>query len=1057
MNHQSTNNFESWDQEFDLTGPLTVHLSSNSSDNEHTGEFNAIKGLGAEERGDTEGTDFVREFTGVKADKFEYAESLDEMEGIEDDQTLYSKNETIKGLLGEFSTLTLAASTTSLSSSTSTDPNTPTPHQYHAFSSTPTTSVASTSSNITPGTIMNLNSSRSRQFQAADIDWDEDMDFDLPSATHLRLKPATSFTTVIPSDSEDNRTENLLPTPKTERNFSARSFTSIHSEGEQDDGLDESDYDLPGDFKKFSFTPSLSRSEPTALQPDRQTSSTLHAPNHSHQIPSPEHSWGDEDDGDDDESFFDELVIPSYFSGGPGALTPPSDGEFRRGKIDLQGILRRKLESRNKEHESKSGDSVKGPSRLDAYKETTKDQLEEYGFEIEEGVKLGSGRLRSSSGSNLLLSRSGSLASQSTPTQLRRPPILNRVNNPSNAPSATRSSVNQSRGTFGLGRPSTSRPVPIAPSARSGGTVAVTPSRERTLPKTPALQPFTSPATSNPPTFSSNLHSTPVGRRLAPPRIDTTLPSPRTIRNPTATPSRDSANNNQLQSKKSQGNLIVTSATRGTSLERKRSLQNMKSPTVPTTTTTGSRRPPTPSSSQTTPRTGRSTPSFSSGTFASTGRVRDRVSSTTSSDRPPSRNSNSNSSHHASSSSISTTSRLSQPTLASQAKRRVPASPSSFSSSSINIPPTPLQVSKPKRSRDYGNGMELDGFDDLVISKEREARVVIPLSSSTTVGKSQYRRSGSGTTGSSISSLKSFSSGGSISSISGKKFAGVSVSNVAAGKRAKVESSEESNEKLVSRGAGPPAKKRGLKKEPQLIKNLGNKGGIKCKSSTILRVVYSLIISCLAQGEMTWDPIQQKWQGNESALRDFEKIISTSARPALITNSPARFGLQKSSSLSTLTPQSFDSPTLFNRSNVKVVGSMIFDPELMKWLSLAPEGEDELDLAAEGGDDEDDGWELGENARMLKNRASFVMSEGSRDGEIDDDGEGGGLWNETVEAERRHENEMKSWTVRGEIGRKGLDLRTVSSLLVFIEMRFEFLIHFILLSQLILAETPPRK
>lgn len=194
---------------------------------------------------------------------------------------------------------------------------------------------------------------------------------------------------------------------------------------------------------------------------------------------------------------------------------------------------------------------------------------------------------------------------------------------------------------------------------------------------------------------------------------------------------------------------------------------------------------------------------------------------------------------------------------------------------------------------------------------------------------------------------------------------------------------------------------------------------------------------------MTWDPVQQKWQGNESALRDFEKIISTSARPALITNSPARFAQQKSSSISSLNTQFFDSPSSFNRSNVKVVGSMIFDPELMKWLSLAPEGEDELDLAAEGGDDEDDGWELGENARMLKNRASFVMSEGSRDGEIDDSEGGGELWNETVEAERRHQVEMKSWSMRGEISRKSLwDLRTVSSFFPFRKIRFRLLMLF---------------
>lgn len=179
---------------------------------------------------------------------------------------------------------------------------------------------------------------------------------------------------------------------------------------------------------------------------------------------------------------------------------------------------------------------------------------------------------------------------------------------------------------------------------------------------------------------------------------------------------------------------------------------------------------------------------------------------------------------------------------------------------------------------------------------------------------------------------------------------------------------------------------------------------------------------------MTWNPTLQRWEGNESILRDFDNVLSTSTRPALITQlftaSPARLGFPSLPSTPSLTGTS--------RANAKVVGSMMFDPVRMSWYSILPEGEDELDLAMGEGelaDDEGDGWEKGEQARLLKNRASFVMSEGSRDGESDAE-EGAGVWGESVEGERRHREELSGWTARvpgGEaVAREWLwDLRTV--------------------------------
>ena len=58
---------------------------------------------------------------------------------------------------------------------------------------------------------------------------------------------------------------------------------------------------------------------------------------------------------------------------------------------------------------------------------------------------------------------------------------------------------------------------------------------------------------------------------------------------------------------------------------------------------------------------------------------------------------------------------------------------------------------------------------------------------------------------------------------------------------------------------------------------------------------------------MTYNPALQKWEGNESALLDFDKPFVNPVRPALITN----IGGSK-------IPQ--------------VVGGMVFDPDKMCWI-----------------------------------------------------------------------------------------------------------------------------
>lgn len=183
---------------------------------------------------------------------------------------------------------------------------------------------------------------------------------------------------------------------------------------------------------------------------------------------------------------------------------------------------------------------------------------------------------------------------------------------------------------------------------------------------------------------------------------------------------------------------------------------------------------------------------------------------------------------------------------------------------------------------------------------------------------------------------------------------------------------------------------------------------------------------------MTWNATLHRWEGNESVLKDFDKALATSTRPALITH--------LSTGRSPGKPSSDDTPKLAVEStasgvealrrlgsavtsiplvqkNVKIVGSMVFDPSTMRWLSINPDEEDELNLDFEATGDwaDDEGGEepaadRGERERMLKSRASFVASD-TGDFEGGQDGLGSrALRDECIAGERRHVKEMRTWT-----------------------------------------------
>ncbi|KAH9847401.1 hypothetical protein C2E23DRAFT_907192 [Lenzites betulinus] len=269
-------------------------------------------------------------------------------------------------------------------------------------------------------------------------------------------------------------------------------------------------------------------------------------------------------------------------------------------------------------------------------------------------------------------------------------------------------------------------------------------------------------------------------------------------------------------------------------------------------------------------------------------------------------------------------------------------------SSSLPIPSVPKVMKKPKRQRTYGDGTELDAFDDLPTDREQEGKYRVqpkgygnrvpgasyskPSSSEASATNTIRRKakardfSGSGPESSKAGSLgpKTLKRSGRIEFPS-KPPPEPSKAERDYGKSSYAEVSAK-RKKLASPGQ--------TRRKPTLIRHLGGPGVAK------------------VEGEMKWNPHTLRWEGNDQALRDFDAATGTSTRPALITH---------------LTGSSIGSPVGSFASNARVVGTMVFDPQGLRWVSTLPPDEEEPDVFADLADDEDDDdWE----ARASTIRAS---------------------------------------------------------------------------------------
>ncbi|GAA5979970.1 hypothetical protein JCM10908_001485 [Rhodotorula pacifica] len=552
-----------------------------------------------------------------------------------------------------------------------------------------------------------------------------------------------------------------------------------------------------------------------------------------------------------------------------------------------------------------------------------------------------------------------------------------------------------------------------------------------------------------------------------------------------ASPAQPERTASTLRPRRSQQHLSSTSGTSSTAptaststLERRRSLQGMSNLTSPTLGAvfpprTSTSRPPSRQGSlrSPSPSVRAPIPSYAAPTAAYANRIRERVHSLPSAPPPPSPIPNVTLSGFVRPSPLSargttaerhlqalrtptarpSSSRSSSPTKPSLAS--APRLPSSLTTNSMRSRAVPTHYTIPRpfpipvRSRrEYGDGTELDAFDDLPVSKEREReRVVQPVSRKSSSASSATAKSGSWGRKEGVKAASSLRKTTSSSS--------KATENAAEKGKEKTRAGGESGSKKVKR-----------RREPHLIRHLGGNATVK------------------VQGEMTYNPVLQRWEGNESVLRDFDKALATSTRPALITPlsstllSPSKPGFSSLVGLAQADqgggakagPPGASANA--SRATAKVVGDMVFDPITCSWHSIAgPEAEDELELdwggGTSGGENADDeafgasggttsevdGWELGERERMLQNRASFVLEEGS---EGDDDADEQSLdpdrrkkstkrqiWRESKAAEERCRQEMRDWITRrreeGDIAaqRRWLwDLRSVAMISCFIDL-----------------------
>ncbi|KAJ9113881.1 hypothetical protein QFC19_000074 [Naganishia cerealis] len=233
------------------------------------------------------------------------------------------------------------------------------------------------------------------------------------------------------------------------------------------------------------------------------------------------------------------------------------------------------------------------------------------------------------------------------------------------------------------------------------------------------------------------------------------------------------------------------------------------------------------------------------------------------------------------------------------------------------------QLVKPKPGVPYGDGTELDAFEDLQLDRAKEGMIKVPKGSSGVASCASLGRCAAEHLGL-VKALIVFvvcpTEASPVKALD---------SNVTAEKRKKHPSTPVPAPRQAATSKGKP-----IVRKAGLIRHLG-------------RVEKKKV------GDMTWNPETLRWEGNYQVLRDFDAQVMTSARPALITHYAAFSSMNTLSSQSALSGDKARSTTSTTGKSstassstlnaVRVVGNMMFDPERMCWISTLPAEEDEAD------------------------------------------------------------------------------------------------------------------
>jgi hypothetical protein len=260
------------------------------------------------------------------------------------------------------------------------------------------------------------------------------------------------------------------------------------------------------------------------------------------------------------------------------------------------------------------------------------------------------------------------------------------------------------------------------------------------------------------------------------------------------------------------------------------------------------------------------------------------------------------------------------------------------------------QMTKPVRRRHFGDGCELDGFDDLPTSRDSEQKFIkepigrgpprisglrtkihqdsLPSRTATPAPLTPYSPARS------RDELPRFARDTNASRMAREHVlaqrapSGQGAAPLAALTnqwKAKVSATTGLN--TINAQPVKPKRSKGPPQKPQLIKPLGNLNNPKCKSTLpVVPGFYANVITAVKG--MYYNPYTYRWEGNENDLTPFDAPASSPSTASV----PSHMFREKENT----TPRPALIQNVNSSQNVQVVGGMVFDPQRMCWLKLPP-------------------------------------------------------------------------------------------------------------------------